>query len=189
VIGKETDLAPEDRWPDYRSLPAPVDRDADGIPDAWETQRGLNPTDPRDATAIVGGYSNIEHYLNNTQRPGETRPVVFVRATVSRAKPGQAGVIRVVRIGERRAALAVRVSFGGSAEAGRDYPSRASSVVIPAGADSTTLEFPVLATTRADRMASVSLLPGDGYVTGCPEAALIVTRLAPPGALSNSTQP
>lgn len=43
----------------------PTDGDADGMPDAWETEHGLDPADPSDGPAIAeGGYSNVEVYLN-----------------------------------------------------------------------------------------------------------------------------
>jgi pectate lyase len=45
---------------------APADRDRDGMPDAWEIKRGLNPNKPTDANAVAGstGYTNVETYLN-----------------------------------------------------------------------------------------------------------------------------
>jgi hypothetical protein len=54
-------------WPVLRSLPAPSDRDKDGMPDDWETQNGLNPDDTQDGQALApngGGYTNLEIYLN-----------------------------------------------------------------------------------------------------------------------------
>lgn len=49
-----------------------IDTDLDGMPDAWETERGLNPNDKSDAGLIITdeaspyyGYSNIEIYINN----------------------------------------------------------------------------------------------------------------------------
>ena len=43
-----------------------TDSDNDGMPDDWETARGLNPNDPSDASSYLGGaYTNIEHYCNN----------------------------------------------------------------------------------------------------------------------------
>jgi pectate lyase len=51
-------------------LPAdvPADRDNDGMPDAWETEHGLNPDDPADSAADADsdGYTNIEEFLNGT---------------------------------------------------------------------------------------------------------------------------
>lgn len=57
-------------WPEYRSLPAPVDTDHDGMPDAWERAQGQgfdinDPADgPRDPDK--DGYTNLEEYLNGT---------------------------------------------------------------------------------------------------------------------------
>jgi len=55
-------------WPEYKSTPAPADRDGDGMSDAWETRCGLNPADAADAAADKDGdgYTNIEEYLNGT---------------------------------------------------------------------------------------------------------------------------
>ena len=56
-------------WPELKNGPLPVDTDNDGIPDAWETARGLNPKDPSDATAVAkSGYTNVEEYLNGLGR-------------------------------------------------------------------------------------------------------------------------
>ena len=60
VIEKETDLPADQRWPDYRALPAPADSDGDGLPDFWEKQFGLDPNDAKDSAKIsAGGYANI----------------------------------------------------------------------------------------------------------------------------------
>jgi hypothetical protein len=46
---------------------APTDTDRDGMPDAWETRYGLNPTNAADATGDFDhtGYTNVEKYLNS----------------------------------------------------------------------------------------------------------------------------
>ncbi|AEW01546.1 pectate lyase [Niastella koreensis] len=53
-------------WPTLKSLPAPADKDQDGMPDAWETKHALNPADAGDASAykLDKQYTNIEVYLN-----------------------------------------------------------------------------------------------------------------------------
>ncbi len=44
--------------------PAAADGDADGLPDSWEVERGLDPQDGADSAAIApGGYAHIEIYL------------------------------------------------------------------------------------------------------------------------------
>ncbi|MGC3991196.1 MAG: autotransporter-associated beta strand repeat-containing protein [Chthoniobacteraceae bacterium] len=43
----------------------PVDSDQDGMPDDWETAKGLNPSSAADAaTTSSTGYTNLEDYLN-----------------------------------------------------------------------------------------------------------------------------
>ena len=46
----------------------PPDRDADGMPDAWETQYGLNPDDASDASGNLDGdgYTNLEEFQRGT---------------------------------------------------------------------------------------------------------------------------
>jgi hypothetical protein len=42
-----------------------TDADHDGMPDAWETVRGLNPNNAADRNATAGsGYTNLEVYIN-----------------------------------------------------------------------------------------------------------------------------
>jgi pectate lyase len=42
-----------------------ADADHDGMPDAWEVARGLNPGDPTDAVRLnADGYTNVESYIN-----------------------------------------------------------------------------------------------------------------------------
>jgi len=46
------------------------DSDHDGMPDAWETAKGLNPKDPSDAFRIPAKiYTNLERYLNSKLFP------------------------------------------------------------------------------------------------------------------------
>lgn len=53
-------------WPEYRSVPAPADSDHDGMPDAWEKKKGLDPNNPADRNKIgKGGYTLLEEYLNS----------------------------------------------------------------------------------------------------------------------------
>jgi pectate lyase len=55
-------------WPELKGGEAPADADHDGMPDAWETEHGLDPGDPADgATDKDGdGYTNLEERLNGT---------------------------------------------------------------------------------------------------------------------------
>ncbi len=53
-------------YPTYESTDAPTDTDNDGMPDDWETDRGLNPNDEDDRNGDddSDGYTNLEEYLN-----------------------------------------------------------------------------------------------------------------------------
>jgi len=53
-------------WPFLQNLLPPVDNDKDGMPDEWEKNNGLNPTDGSDASKISlhKFYTNIEIYIN-----------------------------------------------------------------------------------------------------------------------------
>jgi autotransporter-associated beta strand protein len=49
---------------------APIDSDQDGMPDDWETAKGLNPNSAADAnTTSSTGYTNIEDYINWMAQP------------------------------------------------------------------------------------------------------------------------
>lgn len=60
-------------WPEYTYDPAtvPTDTDADGMPDDWETVKGLNPNDASDGSTktLDGQYTNVEIYLNELAAP------------------------------------------------------------------------------------------------------------------------
>ncbi len=53
-------------YPSYRGQPY-VDSDGDGLPDLWERNHGLNPTDASDATGDLNGdgYLNVEDFINS----------------------------------------------------------------------------------------------------------------------------
>ncbi len=54
-------------WPALESWPAPLDTDADGMPDAWEVLNGLNPNDAsdRNTKTLSSVYTNLEVYLSS----------------------------------------------------------------------------------------------------------------------------
>ena len=53
-------------WDVYNATTPPADADADGMPDDWETARGLNKNDPSDAAAfrLSDVFTNVEVYIN-----------------------------------------------------------------------------------------------------------------------------
>ncbi|PXY42147.1 hypothetical protein DMB65_02625 [Flavobacterium cheongpyeongense] len=54
-------------WPELPTETAPLDTDLDGMPDAWETDKGLNPANAADGNlkTLDTEYTNIEVYINN----------------------------------------------------------------------------------------------------------------------------
>ena len=64
IIDSQADVG---GWPTLASTPAPADSDADGMPDAWELARGLDPADPADRNGVpdaTTGYTHLELHLN-----------------------------------------------------------------------------------------------------------------------------
>jgi hypothetical protein len=52
-------------WPLLRTYDIAADTDGDGMPDKWETKRGLNPSDPADRnTVAASGHTMLEEYIN-----------------------------------------------------------------------------------------------------------------------------
>jgi hypothetical protein len=52
-------------WSIYQNGTSPVDTDKDGMPDAWETKKGLKTNDPSDRNKTdANGYTMLENYLN-----------------------------------------------------------------------------------------------------------------------------
>lgn len=55
-------------WPPLLAADPPRDTDADGMPDAWERQHGLDAMDGEDHAGDLDsdGYTNLEEYINAT---------------------------------------------------------------------------------------------------------------------------
>jgi len=55
-------------WPVLNSATPPTDTDKDGMPDVWETARGLNPNNAADRNNVdYDGYTMLEKYLNSIE--------------------------------------------------------------------------------------------------------------------------
>jgi hypothetical protein len=61
-------------WLYLRPLPARPDTDRDGMPDAWERNRGLDPNTPDDRNGDHDrdGFTNLEEYLDDSAQPVTT---------------------------------------------------------------------------------------------------------------------
>lgn len=178
LIQKETDLPEHQRWPDYRSLPAPADADKDGIPDFWETQLGLDPHDAKDSARLAAdGYANIEHYINNTSPRPDSAPRVSISAIISRASPVQAGAWLISRDSPAQAPLTVRYTVSGDAVSGRDFEPLTGSATIPAGKSSALISLQPASGTQDNKTVIITLATDDPAChVGCPSSSLIVLR-------------
>jgi pectate lyase len=57
----------DNKWPVLAAGTPPPDTDHDGMPDQWETAKGLKPNSAADRNDIAGsGYTNLEVYLAGT---------------------------------------------------------------------------------------------------------------------------
>lgn len=80
-----------DGYPVLTQGTSPSDTDSDGIPDDWETAKGLNPTDQSDGAQLTpSGYSNLELYLHHKAgasssdpTPSPTAPTTTVTADIA----------------------------------------------------------------------------------------------------------
>jgi hypothetical protein len=62
IIDSQADVG---GWPELKSTPAPADTDHDGMPDDWETMKGLDPKNAADRNNVAAdGYTMLEQYLN-----------------------------------------------------------------------------------------------------------------------------
>ena len=65
----------DNTWPVLASGTPPADTDHDGMPDQWETSKGLNPYNAADRNAVAAsGYTNLEVYLAGTGATTDPSP-------------------------------------------------------------------------------------------------------------------
>lgn len=77
-IGIITDPSQVGGYPEYKGTPY-KDSDNDGMPDAYEKKKGLNPNDASDASKLAkskSGYTNIEEYLDSLVNNKNVVPTV-----------------------------------------------------------------------------------------------------------------
>jgi len=86
-------------WPKLETGEVPPDADNDGIPDKWETQFDLNPSDPADSARDDDGdgYTNLEEYLNSTSpKKADRNPVVDFDAVLAKLEALNARACREI---------------------------------------------------------------------------------------------
>ena len=71
-----TDPLDAEGFPILASGTPPQDTDHDGMPDSWESSRGLNPTNPADRNNLApSGYTQVEEYINGLIPMGGGSPL------------------------------------------------------------------------------------------------------------------
>lgn len=89
-----------------------IDTDGDGMPDAYETAKGLNPNDVADGNAVAGnGYTNLENYLNGIA-DGIINKADYETSTLP-VEPGTTAPATVTVTYASTPAQTVTVDFGG----------------------------------------------------------------------------
>ena len=67
IIDSQSDVGGYPNSTNFKSGTAPADTDRDGMPDAWETEHGLDPANANDGAIVslsADDYTNLELYLN-----------------------------------------------------------------------------------------------------------------------------
>jgi hypothetical protein len=117
------------------------------MPDQWETEHVLNPSDPADGAAITStGYSNLELYLNSLALVPEGGSInLITRSTVQRL--GDGSYQATVTVTNNGTGMAQNVWLtSGKLGSSVGNPTQQPLVNIPAGAVmSTTMTFPASA--------------------------------------------
>jgi hypothetical protein len=180
IIDSQTDVG---GWPALASLSAPADTDADGMPDAWESARGLNPANAADRNVVdaATGYTRLEQYLNELAAPAFPLPVVSTQPAsgthalgsdftliVSAAAPADTGSLayqwyrdEVAIAGATTASYAVAAAAAGDAGSYRVAVSNAYGTVSSAIAVVTISALPPVIVTSP---VAVTVAPGQGAV-------------------------
>jgi hypothetical protein len=110
-------------------------------------------------------------------------PTVKALATqpVAREIDSQAALVTVTRTGTTTLPLRVPLSYGGTAVAGVDFPALPSSIIIPAGQASATLEISVIADNRptGNRTLEVGIGADFGLLRDPQQPALVTLEDKP----------
>lgn len=127
-----------------------------------------------------GGRQNVTFTGIETAATA-TVTVTATDATASEV-PGNPGQFTVTRVGDTSADLTVNLMITGTATNGADYTAIPTTVVIPAGMGTATIDVSVLADalTEGNETVIVTVAPGTGYVIGTASMATVTITDNPP---------
>jgi hypothetical protein len=160
--------------------PPPVDTDSDGMPDDWESTKGLNPgvADHNGIQLSTVGYTNLEVYLHELADRLTSSPILpVITLGVSPASVAEDGATNLIytftRTGSTSAPLDVNYSVAGTASVGTDYTGIAATpstktVTFSAGSGTATVTVDPIANTEieTDETVALTLASGTGYTIG-----------------------
>ena len=130
------------------------------------------------AVNVNGGV--VEQALNSYLYSGEVSVAKAADAAESRLTHGSFTVSRASGAASVGLPIVVNLAFGGDATAGADYVALPTSVTIPSGESSATIDVAPLynAAVQSDRTLTASLADGF-YSKGAASASLMIANLAP----------
>ncbi|MCG3197871.1 MAG: hypothetical protein GHCLOJNM_02365 [bacterium] len=115
-------------WPALAPGTPPIDSDHDGMPDDWESARGLEPNNPADGTTDRNGdeSTNLEEYLNWLARP----TITFATEAIT-VEEGETLPLTVKRTGYTTSLLLAYLDVVGSATSGVDFDPVFPRAIVP----------------------------------------------------------
>ena len=162
IIDSQADVG---GWPALASLPAPTDSDSDGMPNTWETARGLNPNNAADRNLTnAEGYTNLELYLNELAAPAFPIPLVGTQPQSQTVSSGSGFSLSVTATGATPLA----------------YQWHRGNTLIP-GATAAT--YPVASSSGADT-GDYRVIVTNGYGTATSATATITLANVPPSIIT-----
>jgi uncharacterized protein (DUF1800 family) len=147
----------------FRVIAGDVDSDGDGLSDWEEIRLGLDPH-LVSSDGVTNDYQRVAAALpasTNTLTLSETNPV-WSNGGVS---PGTFTIARAGRLD----ALTIKFTLGGDATAGIDYQALSTTVTLPFGANSVTVQ--VVPLNGALHSLALNLSAGSTYQLGTPASA------------------
>lgn len=141
-------------WPLLEADTPPIDSDEDGMPDDWESARGLNPSDPSDRNGDRNRdeYTNLEEYLNWLIRPS-----VSFRVSEGSVAEGNIFEITAERSGYVTSSLRANIEIGGNAINGQDFQNLYGYMVFPVGRTTTVIRISTLKDKRIENPEQITV--------------------------------
>lgn len=141
-------------WPLLEADTPPIDSDEDGMPDDWESARGLNPSDPSDRNGDRNRdeYTNLEEYLNWLIRPS-----VSFRVSEGSVAEGNIFEITAERSGYVTSSMRANIEIGGNAINGQDFQNLYGYMVFPVGRTTTVIRISTLKDKRIENPEQITV--------------------------------